>query len=335
MNEKKMMRACEEETNLNDYVFLRWDHLSEKHGLKALQETEKSCFWGNEEPPPRLILFVSHRWETANHPDPQFKQARALVSLRELTSKALAENHCPENVSVRTLTRIMRKRDCGIGDVALWYDYSCLPQKIQGRQRSCEETQAFHEALSGLVDIVMMAPCTLILSLRWREDGYESSGWCFFECMIGRTHGKSITWVVDDSDSPKTNYTEQLVADLVKATESDTEAPFFSPSLARLKRFKGIVDKIFDSQESKCISKPLLDAMAEVGLSVSKHNNMLLVGLFIYALESKDSEEISHLRRQIERQMFGCCLREMERSLSSRGYLTCAERNCFCESCNM
>lgn len=158
-----------------------------------------------------LVLFVSHRWETAEHPDPTGVQWRAVQRVLEcLHTLALASREPDDQRVARVPTlqtqpmllaayilgRLVQCTNCeidrwGQGDphlfadavlkrVAIFYDYLCLPQV----PRTGEEEDAFWDQLSQLQGLVSSS---LVLTLRSEGDDYASRAWCVFEDARGGT----------------------------------------------------------------------------------------------------------------------------------------------------
>ncbi|WP_154697740.1 hypothetical protein [Lentzea guizhouensis] len=107
----------------------------------------------------RRVVFVSHRWTTATHPDPDGRQFLELLQrLRELVR---------EHPSLA---------DCGV-----FYDYWSMPQ----HPRSEAEDEVFRRELGRLSELVAAADHVIILSEGYRD--YRDRAWCVFEAFVAAT----------------------------------------------------------------------------------------------------------------------------------------------------
>lgn len=105
---------------------------------------------------PHKLLFVSHRWNTAEHPDPDGRQ------LRELQQRLKALNCADDG-----------------GETAyVFYDYSSMPQ----RPRTPEEDAVFYRGIESLRGLSQAADRFVILSEGYRD--YKNRAWCFFELVV-------------------------------------------------------------------------------------------------------------------------------------------------------
>jgi hypothetical protein len=155
-----------------------------------------------------LLLFISHRWETAEHPDPSGRQLAALKSMIHLlcdACDALSTQSVEERLrslpslrrygalqalllisrlssSVLTLGSSIdgkRAHEWLPNHVGVWYDFACLPQQ----PRSGAEEQEFQAALLAWPGLLLSEEVSLI-ALREAGDDYESRGWCFAEARL-------------------------------------------------------------------------------------------------------------------------------------------------------
>jgi hypothetical protein len=142
-----------------------------------------------------LLIFVSHRWETPEHPDPAGRQHRALAALVtglcDLWDALIAED---ASERIRLVPRLDRHGTAqaavllsrlnpadGAGrrslrgsarrvlpeHVGIWYDYACLPQV----PRTSSEEAAFRADLLALPELLGAAAVTLV-ALREANDDY-------------------------------------------------------------------------------------------------------------------------------------------------------------------
>lgn len=136
-------------------VLTSWNHLKESRTLDASEYIE---FSGNEVPPPYKLVFVSHRWITAMHPDPRNSQ---LMELKQRLSNLPTKNG--KNAPL-----------------LVFFDYCSLPQL----PRSAEENLWFERDLHSLESLSRLADYFIILSEGYRD--YANRAWCFFEAITAR-----------------------------------------------------------------------------------------------------------------------------------------------------
>lgn len=155
-----------------------------------------------------LLLFISHRWETTDHPDPTGKQLAALKSLIHFVCDAcdaLSESSIEERLrilptlrqygalqaillvsrlsssvlSIASSMASQRVHEWLPNHIGIWYDFACLPQK----PRSNSEHEEVQAALLALPDLLLSEEISLI-ALRDADDDYESRGWCIAEARL-------------------------------------------------------------------------------------------------------------------------------------------------------
>ena len=175
--------------------------------------------WFDSADPPKAVLFISHRWKTAQHPDPHGLQAEAIrVLLRNMIQVAHASANKEERS--RLVPSLLRhgilqaayilntamtfgenseggwrqlvektksvKGDFGslAGEVAsgfgIWYDYACLPQ--DSSRSGFKGTDADSRLLLANLRQLhsLISQCTLV-SLRAAGDDYVERSWCMLE----------------------------------------------------------------------------------------------------------------------------------------------------------
>src|SRR5262249_50711988 len=103
------------------------------------------------------VVFVSHRWITPVHPDPDGNQ------LRELQNR------------LRTLLV-----SDSYQDAVIFYDYCSMLQ----RPRTAEEDAHFYRDIARLESVLRSADITIILSEGYSN--YRDRAWCFFEAMVSK-----------------------------------------------------------------------------------------------------------------------------------------------------
>jgi len=96
-------------------------------------------------------VFVSHRWQSTDHPDPDGTTLRQILSRLEQIP----------------------------GEVYLWIDYCCLPQSRAGTTPTAEETWQLQRGLARMSEIVKS--CDLLIL--YTED-YLDRVWCYTEIVV-------------------------------------------------------------------------------------------------------------------------------------------------------
>jgi hypothetical protein len=154
-----------------------------------------------------LLIFVSHRWETPEQPDPPGRQYRALAALVtglcDLWDALIAE-HASERI--RLVPRLDRHGTAqaavllsrlnpadGAGrrslrgsarrvlpeHIGIWYDYACLPQA----PRTPGEEAAFRADLLALPEL-LGAAAVILVALREANHDYGTRAWCLAEALL-------------------------------------------------------------------------------------------------------------------------------------------------------
>jgi hypothetical protein len=158
-----------------------------------------------------LLLFISHRWEKLEHPDPEERQLIALKllirficdaaeafsaqsneerlrympSLRRygaLQASILLSRISLSNIAAETHYKKYNEKPAYEWlpeHIGIWYDFACLPQK----PRSLEQEKEFKNALKKLPNLLQSEEISLI-ALREADDDYELRGWCFAEARL-------------------------------------------------------------------------------------------------------------------------------------------------------
>lgn len=158
-----------------------------------------------------LLLFISHRWETLEHPDPEARQLNALKFLIRLICDAadalsaksdekrrrclpslrrygalqaliLLSRISLSNLDTETNYKKYNEKSAHKWlpeHIGIWYDFACLPQN----PRSSEQEKEFENALKKLPDLLQSEEISLV-ALREEDDDYELRGWCFAEARL-------------------------------------------------------------------------------------------------------------------------------------------------------
>jgi hypothetical protein len=179
--------------------------------------------WFPADEPPALALFVSHRWLSPTHPDPDGVQIRALHNLLAMIVRLATAVRLPLKARVKAVPSLMkhgviqaaflsgaavngerlpvweswsrlwrkleRYDDASLGaallaHIGFWYDYSCLPQAIFKNVRDKSAT-GFSEGQKALFRLHELAASLPMLILRCPGDDYESRAWCGAELAMG------------------------------------------------------------------------------------------------------------------------------------------------------
>jgi hypothetical protein len=211
------------------FRYLRADAVLELERFQRADGPERwdpNLFHPSDRPPP-LPLFISHRWESHDHPDPRGSQLRALQSLlrsiREVfESRAAGPAERVRRVpSLRVHGLFQAALIIGASDdaddedntwrdwspvihakgnvdplqhIGIWYDYTCMLQAAG--ERGDEEVRT---ALAQLPDLVRACP---IVILRSKGDRYSERGWCAAEVAAARRDYSLIVLRTDLLGSP-------------------------------------------------------------------------------------------------------------------------------------
>jgi hypothetical protein len=150
---------------------------------------------------PRLVIFISHRWESDCHPDPNQQQLHSLHAIISNMKRVMevvesGNRECLPSLRrhsvlqaaelVYRLVESPLMDDDGIEElssdniledyVGVWYDFISMPQ----HPRTVEEQDQFNACLKRLSNFVAL-PVAHTLSLRCDGDDYDSRAWCVAE----------------------------------------------------------------------------------------------------------------------------------------------------------
>ncbi len=142
--------------------------------------------WGPDQAPPSELVFVSHRWCTPDHPDPEG------VQLREVHRRLW------QLLSEGRITK----------EALVFIDYSAMYQ----RPRTPEEDAVFHRDIASLSAISDAAGITIVLSEGFAD--YRNRAWCFFEAVAAQ---KRIHFFEDQSEIKESlSFLDMLLTDEIK-----------------------------------------------------------------------------------------------------------------------
>jgi hypothetical protein len=184
--------------------------------MRRFQEMNSAAYEWDETP--LCILFISHRWISPTHPDPEGEQLQAIHFLLNAIKIIAAVYYLPleeRTKDVKTLrvhghlqaARILSKiaEQNGTIDssilsrIGIWLDFMCLPQKNASRvdDRTTEELVLFKQGLRTLPSL--MVSCDYIVSLRKDHDDYMERAWCISElCVASFKHSKNVIVLRED-----------------------------------------------------------------------------------------------------------------------------------------
>lgn len=130
-----------------------WQRLKEHRELEPSEYVEPSDTASADN---LNVVFVSHRWITSHHPDPNGQQ------LKELRRR------------IATLS----EQDTTFNNCLVFYDYCSMLQQ----PRTSEENATFERELTSLRTLIGSANRVIILSEGYHD--YKNRGWCFFEAIV-------------------------------------------------------------------------------------------------------------------------------------------------------
>jgi hypothetical protein len=133
---------------MSDVKFLRGEYFRENSRFIRFQEMPEKYFTSDA----RNYYFISHRWLSLEHPDPNGTQL-ALI-----------------NAYVSNLKEEV------IQTWGFWYDYCCIPQRDVSGRRSEEEEKKFQAALKVMHLLPMLSASIMLF-----DTSFLNRAWCFME----------------------------------------------------------------------------------------------------------------------------------------------------------
>jgi hypothetical protein len=124
---------------------------------------------------PATTIFVSHRWASLSHPD-------------------------PDGTQFQTIQRFLQKHPSKL----LWYDFSCLPQP----PLTTSDRSLFRDSVRELNSLIIVTEFLCILT----ED-YINRAWCFYEWAISRLFAGGLRVQIHPADIPADF--DSIVVDMV------------------------------------------------------------------------------------------------------------------------
>jgi hypothetical protein len=206
--------------------------------FEQIQVGDPDAWWFTEREPPRLVLFISHRWKGGDRPDPLGTQADALRGfLRRIQEVAAASAATAAERSQRVPSLFVHgvfqaayllgvadpaaddqdswyefvraaveagdpaaAADTVLQHLGIWYDYACFPQ-AQGTGAAAESVRN-REIHDGLRRLAALIEHSVVLSVRESFDGYAQRGWCAVELSVGKHRRRHVILRPDWAGEP-------------------------------------------------------------------------------------------------------------------------------------
>jgi hypothetical protein len=266
--------------------------------MPKFEEVRKESPWFNPDAPPSAVIFVSHRWESPKHPDPNGAQADALRaflgavrSLREVRGGTEDERRAQvPSLLVHGVLQAAYFLDNGIAfgrpeggaweadskfddvldSVGVWYDYSCMPQ----------DGSADLSLVPGLQRIHQLIGESTMLILRRPNDHYDERAWCAAEISA-------------EPDKARHQCTRIVVRmDLLHRTFPlkhiiQSEEPHRAPDMRTAEALFGTSTSEFSRPLREIIAKGLEDWIEDPESALAR-----LDGLYTFLSEVEDEREV-------------------------------------------
>jgi hypothetical protein len=253
-----------------------------------------------------LFVFVSHRWETLAHPDPDHRQFRSvhfllrcLLDLLCVVDSTLRDEanalrdvrrHGYPQALVLLFRLLASARSAAeprelLKKVGVWYDYSCMPQ---GRETAAAR-RALAEALLGLPGLLERSDISLV-ALRERGDDFEHRAWCVLETILSR-YGEAeepLILRIDRLDEPLLLGDDPEHAHILDAAFAEWERP--RKDLDRLTASLGAVGVMFNIDSGRYFSGD--DGLTTSMASFSDHKATELTAGWLTALLTSSGEPV-------------------------------------------
>ncbi|MCP2250775.1 hypothetical protein [Lentzea aerocolonigenes] len=135
------------------------DELVDHRDVPGFALQGRLSWWGGTDLSASPCVFVSHRWQTEDHPDPTGSELRRIV-----------ERLAP--------ARKRRWFARSAGEMYLWIDFCCLPQRTGGPLAPGDE-EDFRAGLASLAEVVKN--CDLLVL---DSPDYLDRAWCYAEILV-------------------------------------------------------------------------------------------------------------------------------------------------------
>ena len=113
-------------------------------------------------------VFVSHRWQSVDHPDPDGSQLAIILDRLDRGQRA----------DRRRPARVQRPRRSA-EEVYLWIDFCCLPQSRGAQPPSQRDAENFQMGLARLPEVVKSCDLMIVYS-----PDYITRAWCYSELFV-------------------------------------------------------------------------------------------------------------------------------------------------------
>jgi hypothetical protein len=132
------------------------DHLVDYRDVSGFALQGRLSWWGGDDVYSRSpCVFVSHRWQSPDHPDPHGSQL------------------------ARLLERFRRVRRSEAEHIYFWIDFCCLPQARTDQALAPEQVRDMREGLRHLPGILKSCDLTVLCS-----SDYLERAWCYSELFV-------------------------------------------------------------------------------------------------------------------------------------------------------
>ena len=144
---------------LPSYAQLR-DELIDHREIESFKLAGPLSMWPRDETIGKTpCIFLSHRWQSPEHPDPDGAHLRVIQEKLDGVKE--------------------RSRNLTDSSIFLWIDYCCLPQRRGGQPLSDEDRESLHAGLMFLPEIVKS--CDLMIL---HSPDYMDRVWCYTELFV-------------------------------------------------------------------------------------------------------------------------------------------------------
>lgn len=227
-----------------------YKHLVDYREIKGFALQGPLDVWGGEDIfADSTCVFVSHRWQSLEHPDP-FGAQLQLICDRLDPIIGDPRHHWSQGASPEK-----------VDEIYLWIDFCCLPQRVGGRFRGHRNAEYFQTGLERLPEIIKSCDLLMIYS-----PDYMTRAWCFTElfvwlCKIAEV---GFTHIDERSKLFRSVQTRRLVSE----TSRRTDAHHFDEAVTANLKFRGYKGPAGDLLQ---LFKPLYDYCHNLGESANFH----------------------------------------------------------------
>jgi hypothetical protein len=252
MNRENAVDSLDWSSVLGSFHVLPAPELLKLERMERLQDLDAGVWW-HDETPPLAFLFISHRWETLAHPDPDRRQLRAIQELVRLVSRSVEALFLPRAERTSLIPSLDRegivqsveiaRRALGFGPfgdataalggrgarqaVRDQWEHSGGGTPFRGWVASriavwldycCMPQQPLTqdeeaEFRSSLATLGALVRSASVVALRCRDDDYPRRAWCASEFFLGS----------------RRSFANGLYVDLDRLTRADEVATIDAP----------------------------------------------------------------------------------------------------------